>query len=91
MAFFIETITARSDGVEVTERIRAKSEHSANLGAAYKFRQIAFGDFPARKCWCVDCALTAQNDFGEETIVYVNEYSDDARVKEGLEISTPTQ
>lgn len=88
MAFFIETITMRSDGVEVTHRVRAKSEHSAHQGAKFQFQKIAYGDYPPQSCWCVECAVTVQNDFGEEVLVFVNQYSDDARVKEGLEISS---
>lgn len=85
MAIFIETIVARSDGRIVTTRqqVRDRSWEVANRLAwvwACGFDEVDVG------CFCADCAPVLINDLGEKVTVQVNEYSPEARVKEGLEI-----
>lgn len=83
MAIFIETIVARSDGRIITTRQRVRNLDAANRLAyvwACGFDDVAMG------CFCADCAPVLMNDLGEKVIVQVNEYSPEARVREGLEI-----
>lgn len=83
MSVFIETIVARSDGKLVTTRQRVGSVETGQLLA----RVWANGYQPiSSECWCPTCTPIITNDFGENVVVQVQEYSPEARVKEGLEI-----
>jgi hypothetical protein len=88
MTIFIEVITDRHDGRSVWQRTKAPNMKSAHMLAsmfAVSF-ELVRGDANHPERFTASHCPFYENDMGEPLCIIIQEYSPDARVKEGVDI-----